>query len=152
MADSGLYTLPFKNNLTQVTNFQIDFDDTTAGRFKCMLVKAAYVPNFATDSVYSDVSNQVTGTGYTDGGEALTGVTFAITGGAANAIVTWDAGDVTWTGSTITDARAAVIYNTSEANKPLIAYVDFGGNFSTTSGTFQIVWNASGIFTLDTTP
>ena len=56
------------------------------------------------------------------------------------------------TSSTITNAAAAVIYNTSEANDPLIAYVDFGGNFSTTSGTFQIVWNASGVFTLDTTP
>ena len=148
---SGLYALPFKNNLTQVTNFQIDFDDTAVGRFKCMLVESGYTPNFATDSVFGDVGNEVTGTGYTAGGEALTGVTFDITGGAVNAIITWDAGDVTWTSSTITNA-AAVIYNTSEANKPLIAYVDFGGNFSTTSGTFQIVWNASGVFTLDTTP
>ena len=145
---SGLYALPFKNNLTQVTNFQIDFDDTTAGRFKCMLVQSGYTPNFDTDSVFGDVSNEVTGTGYTAGGEALTGMTFAISGGT----ITWDAGDVTWTSSTITNAAAAVIYNTSEANKPLIAYVDFGGNFSTTSGTFQIVWNASGVFTLDTTP
>ena len=149
---SGLYALPFKNNLTQVTNFQIDFDDTTAGRFKCMLVQSGYTPNFDTDSVFGDVGNEVTGAGYTAGGEALTGVTFDITGGAANAIITWDAADVTWTASTITNAAAAVIYNTSEANKPLIAYVDFGGNFSTTSGTFQIVWNASGVFTLDTTP
>jgi hypothetical protein len=145
---SGLYALPFKNNLTQVTNFQIDFDDTTAGRFKCMLVQSGYVPNFDTNSVFTDVTNEVTGTGYTAGGEALTGITFAISGGT----ITWDAGDVTWTASTITNAAAAVIYNTSEANKPLIAYVDFGGNFSTTSGTFQIVWNASGVFTLDTTP
>lgn len=145
---SGLYALPFKNNLTQVTNFQIDFDDITAGRFKCMLVQSGYTPNFDTDSVFTDVTNEVTGTGYTAGGEALTGVTFAISGGT----ITWDAGDVTWTGSTITNAAAAVIYNTSEANDPLIAYVDFGGNFSTTSGTFQIVWNASGVFTLDTTP
>jgi len=149
---SGLYALPFKNNLTQVTNFQIDFDDTAVGRFKCMLVESGYTPNFATDSVFGDVGNEVTGTGYTAGGEALTGVTFDITGGAANAIITWDAGDVTWTSSTITNAAAAVIYDTTEANKPLIAYVDFGGNFSTTSGTFQIVWNASGVFTLDTTP
>tara|TARA_R110000796_G_scaffold112521_1_gene224061 strand:- start:112 stop:555 length:444 start_codon:yes stop_codon:yes gene_type:complete len=145
---SGLYALPFKNNLTQVTNFQIDFDDTTAGRFKCMLVQSGYTPNFDTDSVFGDVGNEVTGAGYTAGGEALTGITFAISGGT----ITWDAADVTWTGSTITNAAAAVIYNTSEANKPLIAYVDFGGNFSTTSGTFQIVWNASGVFTLDTTP
>lgn len=145
---SGLYCLPFSNNLTQTTNFQIDFDDTTAGRFKCMLVQSGYVPNFDTNSVFTDVTNEVSGTGYTAGGEALTGVTFAISGGT----ITWDAGDVTWTSSTITNAAAAVIYNTSETNKPLIGYVDFGGNFSTTSGTFQIVWNASGVFTLDMTP
>ena len=145
---SGLYCLPFKNNLTQTTNFAIDFDDTTAGRFKCMLVEAAYVPNFDTDSVKTDVSNEIVGAGYTAGGEALTSVTFTISGGT----ITWDAADVTWSASTITNAAAAVIYNTSATNEPLIAYVEFGGNFSTTSGTFQIVWNASGIFTLDLTP
>tara|TARA_R110000824_G_scaffold358600_1_gene546144 strand:- start:669 stop:1127 length:459 start_codon:yes stop_codon:yes gene_type:complete len=150
---SGLYALPLKNNLTQTTNFEIDFDDTTAGRFKCMLVESSYTPNFATDSVKADVSGEVSaGVGYVAGGEALTGVTFAISGGAAAAIITWDAADVTWAASTITNAAAAVIYNTSEPGEPLIAYVDFGGNFSTTSGTFQIVWNASGIFTLDVTP
>jgi len=145
---SGLYCLPFKNNLTQTTNFAIDFDDTTAGRFKCMLVDSSYTPNFDTDSVKTDVSGEIVGAGYTAGGEALTSVTFTISSGT----ITWDAADVTWSASTITNAAAAVIYNTSETNEPLIAYVDFGGNFSTTSGTFQIVWNASGIFTLDLTP
>ena len=145
---SGLYCLPFKNNLTQTTNFAIDFDDTTAGAFKCMLVDSSYTPDFDTDSVKTDVSGEIVGAGYTAGGEALTSVTFTISGGT----ITWDAGDVTWSASTITNAAAAVIYNTSETNDPLIAYVDIGCNFSTTSGTFQIVWNASGIFTLDLTP
>ena len=149
---SGLYATPLKNNLTQTTNFQIDFDDTTAGVFKCMLV-TGYTPNFETHSVKSDVSSfEVSGAGYSAGGEALTGVTFTASGGAAAAILTWDAADVTWSASTITNAQGAVIYNTTETNEPLIAYVDFGGSFSTTSGTFQIVWNASGIFTLDVTP
>lgn len=145
---SGLYCLPFKNNLTQTTNFAIDFDDTTAGRFKCMLVDSSYTPNFDTDSIKTDVSGEIVGAGYTPGGEALTSVTFTISSGT----ITWDAADVTWAASTITNAAAAVIYDDDLTNKPLIAYVDFGGNFSTTSGTFQIVWNASGIFTLDVTP
>ena len=145
---SGLYATPLKNNLTQTTNFAIDFDDTTAGAFKCMLVDSSYTPNFDTDSVKTDVSGEIVGAGYAAGGEALTSVTFTISGGT----ITWDAGDVTWTASTITNAQGAVVYDTTEPNEPLIAYVDFGGSFSTTSGTFQIVWNASGIFTLDVTP
>ncbi len=60
--------------------------------------------------------------------------------------------DVEWTGSTITSARYAVIYDDDLTNKPLICAIDFGGDFSTTSGTFKITWNASGIFTLDLTP
>ncbi len=59
---------------------------------------------------------------------------------------------VEWTGSTITSARYAVIYDDDLTNKPLICAIDFGGDFSTTSGTFKITWNASGIFTLDLTP
>ena len=67
---SGLYCLPFKNNLTQTTNFLIDFDDTTAGAFKCMLVDSSYIPNFDTDSVKTDVSGEIVGAGYTAGGVA----------------------------------------------------------------------------------
>ena len=45
-----------------------------------------------------------------------------------------------------------MIYDDDLTNKPLICAIDFGGDFSTTSGTFKITWNASGIFTLDLTP
>ena len=45
-----------------------------------------------------------------------------------------------------------MIYDDSLTNDPLIGAVDFGGDFSTTAGTFKITWNASGIFTLDLTP
>ena len=57
--------------------------------------------------------------------------------------------DSEWTSSTITGARYAAIYDDTLTNKPLICAIDFGGDFSTTSGTFKITWNASGIFTLD---
>ena len=60
---SGLYALSMEQNLEQVTNFQIDFNDTTAGRFKCLLTTASYVPNYSTHSIYSDVTNQLPATG-----------------------------------------------------------------------------------------
>tara|TARA_R110002050_G_scaffold9204_1_gene32353 strand:- start:831 stop:1277 length:447 start_codon:yes stop_codon:yes gene_type:complete len=146
---SGLYALSMEQNLEQVTNFQIDFNDTTADRFKCLLTTASYTPNYSTHSIYSDVTNQLPATGgYVDGGESLTSITFATSGGT----ITWDAADVEWTASTLTGAAFAVIYDDSLTGKPLICCIDFGGAFSTTSGTFKITWNPSGIFTLDLEP
>ena len=74
-----------------------------------------------------------------------------------SATITFDAADVSWTSSTLSNVAAAVVYSStvndaSSTNDSLIAYIDFGGNFSTTSGTFQIQWNPSGIFTLDLNP
>tara|TARA_B000000565_G_scaffold249866_1_gene221726 strand:+ start:1911 stop:2252 length:342 start_codon:yes stop_codon:yes gene_type:complete len=113
-----------------------------------MLVTSSYTPDFDTHDYKADVTNEVSGTGYSAGGASLTSVTFTISSGS----LVWDAADVSWTESTITSAAAAVIYDDTLTNDPLIAYIDFGGSFSTTSGTFQIQWNASGIFTLDLTP
>jgi len=150
---SGLFCLPMEQNLEQVAAFAVAFNSTTADRFKCLLATSPYSPNYSTHSVYSDVTNQVPGTGgYTTGGESLASITFATSGGT----ITWDAADVEWTSSTITGATHAVVYDNtlggSLANRPLICAIDFGGAFSTTSGTFKITWNPSGIFTLDLTP
>ena len=120
---SGLYALSMEQNLEQVAAFQIDFNDTTADRFKCLLTTASYTPNYSTHSLYSDVTNQVPGTGgYTTGGESLTSITFATSGGT----ITWDAADVEWTSSTIAGAAFAVVYDDSLTNKPLICCIDFG--------------------------
>ena len=118
--------------------------------FGFLLYRVNHLPrkNQSTDSIKSDVDNEVSGTGYDAGGASLTSITFATAGGT----ITWDAADVEWTGSTITSARYAAIYDDSLTNDPLICAIDFGGDFSTTSGTFKITWNASGIFTLDLTP
>ena len=145
---SGLFCLPMEYNLEQETNFLIDFNSVTADRFKCMLTTASWTPLYSTHSIKSDVTNEVSGTGYSAGGESLTSITFATSGGT----ITWDAADVEWTGSTITSARYAVVYDDDLTDKPLICAIDFAGDFSTVAGTFKITWNPSGIFTLDLTP
>ncbi len=142
---SGLYAITFLNALKN--DLAVDLDDTTADRFKVMLVTSSYTPDFGTHDFKADVTNEVVGTGYSAGGESLTSVTLTQSGGT----ITFDADDVTWTSSTIT-ARGAVVYDDSLTNDPLIAYIDFGADKSSSSGDFVLSFNASGIFTLDLTP
>ena len=139
---SGLYGVTFLNALNNT--LALDLDNDT---LKIMLVTSAYTPDFGTHDFKADVTNEVVGTGYTAGGETLTSVTLTQSAGT----ITFDAADVTWTSSTIT-ARAAVIYDDTIVNDPLICYIDFGSDQSSSSGDFQIAFNASGIFTLDLTP
>jgi hypothetical protein len=142
---SGLYAITFLNALKN--DLAVDLDDTTADRFKVMLVTSAYTPNFGTHDFKADVTNEVVGTGYSAGGESLTSVTLTQSAGT----ITFDADDVTWASSTIT-ARGAVVYDDSLTDDPLIAYIDFGADKSSSAGDFVLSFNASGIFTLDLTP
>ena len=91
----------------------------------------------ASTTAYS-TSNEVSGTGYTAGGETLTNPAVSTTGTTAH----FDADDPTWTSASFT-ARGALIYNTSNSNKA-IAVLDFGGDFTVSSGTFKIIFPAAG--------
>jgi hypothetical protein len=115
---------------------------------KVMLCSSSYTPAQDTHQFKSDVTNEITGTGYTAGGDTLTSVTLTYTAGTN--VLALDAADVVWSGSTIT-ARYAVIYDSTpatDATRPLIAYVDFGADQSDSSGTFTITWDAAGIATI----
>ena len=83
-------------------------------------------------------SNEVSGTGYTAGGVTLTSTTVSTTGTTAF----FDADDPEFTSASFT-ARGALIYNSSNSNKA-IAVLDFGGDFTVSSGTFKIVFPAAG--------
>lgn len=131
--------------LQSAFNKEIDWDTDT---IKVMLCTSTYTPNQDTHRYKSDITNEVTGTGYTAGGATLGSATVTYTG--ATNVLMLDGADTSWTSSTIT-ARYAVIYDSTpatDATRPLIAYVDFGADVSTTAGTFTIVWDATGIVTL----
>jgi len=91
----------------------------------------------ASTTAYS-TSNEVSGTGYTAGGETLTNQAVSTTGTTAH----FDADDPTWTSASFT-ARGALIYNSTNSDKA-IAVLDFGGDFTVSSGTFKIVFPAAG--------
>jgi len=142
---SGLF-LPTFLDVLDGTQLAVN---TGSDTFKCGMVTNSSTPDFDTHDHWSDLSgNEVSGTGYTAGGAALTSVT--LTGSSGT--ITFDAADVSWTSSTINDARAAVIYDDTLTNDPLIALVNFGSDYSSANGTFTITWSGSGIWTLDLTP
>jgi hypothetical protein len=84
----------------------------------------------AATTVYTTAS-ETSGTGYTAGGNTLTGVTVLTSGTTAYV----DFADPTWNPANFT-ARGALIYNASKSNKA-IAVLDFGSDKTTTT-TFTV--------------
>ncbi|HHL39621.1 MAG TPA: hypothetical protein ENJ37_03875 [Deltaproteobacteria bacterium] len=121
--------------------------DLGADTIKVMLVDSSYVPDQDLHTVKSDVTGEVTGAGYTAGGAALANKT--VTQDNVDNEGVFDADDVTWANSTIT-ARGAVLYKDTGApsTSPLICYMDFGADKTSSGGDFTIQWNAEGIVNL----
>src|SRR6476661_186986 len=86
---------------TDLASGNIDLDSDT---FYVMLITSSATPSAAWDR-RNDVTNEVTGTGYTAGGQALTTLTVTASGTQGK----WTADPTTWSSATIT-ARYAVIY------------------------------------------
>ena len=85
----------------------------------------------AATTAYS-TSGEISGTGYTAGGEELAGFTTGLSSSTAYLTFT----DPAWSNATIT-ARGCLIYNSSKSNKA-VAVFDFGQNVSSVNGTFTV--------------
>jgi hypothetical protein len=149
-----------------VQNMIDEFDATNTGldltltTHKIALLSNAATPNFDTDVTWSN-TNEVSGTGWATGGIAFSA---AATGGTSLAptltispagTMMWDGNDVSVASTTLTNARAARIYAdalTTPTADALILLINFGADYSTTSGTMGITWSATGIATVDWTP
>lgn len=99
--------------------------------YKIALVKAAGSFNSATTRYLTD--DETSGTGYSAGGNTLTG--YAATLDAGSGIL--DFADTSWTGSTFS-ADGAVLYNSSLASNEAIAVFNFGSTKEVSSGTFTL--------------
>jgi hypothetical protein len=100
----------------------------------------------------TSITNEVSGTGYTATGASLANKT--LTYDSANNKIIFNADDITWANSTIT-ARYAIIYDntpSTDATKPLIAYLDFTTDQISSNGNFTIQWDntENAIFTITT--
>jgi len=118
----------FKQELLVGTH---NFTATSGDTFKIALYTSDATLN-ATTTAFS-TTNEVSNSGtYSSGGGTLTSVTPTTSGTTALC----DFADISFTSATIT-ARGALIYNSSDSNKA-VAILDFGGDKTSTSGTFTI--------------
>ena len=112
----------------------IDLDTDT---FKVMLTSSAYAEDKDAHLKRSSVTNEVTGTGYTAGGNAAT---FTVTKDTANDRLDVTLGGTTFPTSTIT-ARKAVYYKSrggAAGSDELVAVVDFGADVISSGATFTL--------------
>jgi hypothetical protein len=116
---------------------EFDFGTGTSQTFKIALFTSAATLSAATTAYTT--SNEVTGTGYSAGGNTLT-VSQVPTSSGTTAFI--DFADTTWTTATIT-ARGALIYLANGTTNPAIAVLDFGGDKTSTAGNFTIQFPAA---------
>jgi len=118
---------------TQTTSFKKELYQAVHDLSTDVLKIALYTANAdlnADTTVYTTAS-EITGTGYTAGGQTLTGVTINSSGYTAYV----DFANVLWSPAAFT-VRCALIYNSSKGNKS-IAVLDFGSDKTCTTS-FQI--------------
>lgn len=130
-------SLIFNSFFEDLARGAIDLDTDT---IRVMLVTSSYSEDKDTHTKRSDVTNEITGTGYTAGGVV---VPITITKDTANDRLDVSLGQVSWAGASFT-ARKAVFYKArggASSADELIAVNDFGSDVTATGATFTL--NAS---------
>ena len=136
MAISSALTNTFKEELLGgYHSFNASGDTPAGSAFKIALYTNSATLG-TTTTAYS-ASNEISGTGYSSGGKALTN-----TGVAKSTVTSYtDFSDVSWTSSSFT-ARGCLIYNSSSisglTSNAAVCSIDFGGDKTVSSGTFTI--------------
>jgi hypothetical protein len=136
----------FNSFKRDIINGALDLDTDT---IKVMLVTSSYTADQDAHTKRSDITNEVSGTGYSAGGSALANK--AVTVDNTDNEGVFDADDVTWSTSTIT-ARGAVLYKSrggASSADELLCYIDFGSDKISSAGNFTITWDAEGIINLN---
>ena len=125
----------YGNGLLKLATGSIDLDTDT---FKAMLCTSAYTPNQDTHTFRSDVTNEITGTGYTAGGATLSGVSVTYDSASNQVRISWT--DPTWSSATFT-ARTLVIYKSrggAASADELVAFATEASDITATGATFTV--------------
>ncbi len=131
MAFSGNFMCTsFKKELLEAVH---NFKNSGGSTFNLALYTNSASFNAATTAYTS--SNEVSGTGYTAKGAALTRVDPSTSGTTALT----DFSDLTFSTATVT-ARGALIFNDSASGDPSVVVLDFGADKTSTAGDFTVVF------------
>lgn len=106
---------------------------------KAVLVGTGYKPDKG-HSTASDLTDEIEGPGYVQGGQELTGKAIE---DADEDVQTFRATDLSWPDSTL-KARGLVLC----VGKKLVCHYDFGRQRQSDGGNFLVKWDPEGIFTL----
>ena len=118
--------------LTELGNGLHDFR-TSGNTFKCALYTGSASLGAGT-TVYT-TSNEVTGTGYTAGGNTLTTVNPTI----SNSVGVYDFADLVFSALTVTGIRGCLIYNSNNGNRT-VAVLNFVNDQSPSVQDFTITF------------
>ena len=128
MAITSAICNSFKTEILKgVHNFTASSGDT----FNLALYTSSATLNKSTTAYTT--SEEVSGSGYTAKGNALTSVTPALSTDTA----VCDFADTSFTSASFT-ARGCLIFNDSASGDPAVCAIDFGADKTVTSGTFTI--------------
>jgi hypothetical protein len=116
---------------TEILTGTHNFTATSGNTFNIALYTSSATLNKSTTAYTT--SNEVSGTGYTAKGNALTSVTPALSTDTA----VCDFADTSFTSASFT-ARGCLIFNDSASGDPSVCAIDFGSDKTVTSGTFTI--------------
>jgi len=128
MAISTAMCTSFKKELMEAVH---NFKNSGGSTFNLALYTSSATLDAATTAYTA--TNEVSGTGYTAKGAALTRVDPTTSGTTAFT----DFADLTFSSSTIT-ANGALIFNESAAGDPSVCSLAFGGDKTSTAGDFTI--------------
>ena len=131
MAFSGNFMCTsFKKELLEAVH---NFKNSGGSTFNLALYTNS--ASFTAATTAYTTSNEVSGTGYTAKGAALTRVDPTTSGTTALT----DFSDLTFSTATVT-ARGALIFNDSASGDPSVIVLDFGGDKTSTAGDFTVVF------------
>ena len=116
---------------TEILTGTHNFTATSGDTFNLALYTSSATLNKSTTAYTT--SNEVSGSGYTAKGNALTSVTPALSSDTA----VCDFADTSFTSASFT-ARGCLIFNDDASGDPAVCAIDFGSDKTVTSGTFTI--------------
>lgn len=119
--------------------------DLVNDTIKLALCTSSYTPDIDTHDYFDNITNELSGGGYTSGGNTLDN--FSLTVDTTNDRLKIDADDESFTSLTGTNVRYGIIYKSTgtASTSPLIAYVDFGENKTFANGTLTFTWHSNGV-------
>ena len=133
MAITSAMCTTFKKEILEAVH---NFKNTGGSTFNLALYTSS--ASLGAGTTAYTTSNEVSGTGYTAKGAALTRVDPSNDGTTA---IT-DFANLTFSSSSIT-ARGALIFNDSASGDPAVCVLDFGADKTSTSGDFTIQFPAA---------